>query len=183
MSDLQGPYLNVDPDLCTACRTCELACAAAHTKAGTLMGAVLTGEPLYARNKVIQVAEVKLPTQCRQCEDAPCVKVCPTGATYREATYTAVRTELCIACKLCVMVCPFGAIHVTTLEVNGKQKRVATKCDICINREDGPACVEACPTKAITIAHPKAVAFEAMQASAERFVDAIRTQKTLEKSS
>ncbi|MBE9506785.1 MAG: 4Fe-4S dicluster domain-containing protein, partial [Chloroflexi bacterium] len=84
---VEGPFILVNPDRCLGCHTCELACAAAHTEAGSVIGAVLAGERLQPRNHVIQVEAdpagriVKLSTQCRQCEDAPCVRVCPTGAT------------------------------------------------------------------------------------------------------
>jgi Fe-S-cluster-containing hydrogenase component 2 len=68
-----------------------------------LSPAVAAGETLSARNRVVEVFSSRFPAQCRQCEDAPCVKVCPTGATYRTETYTAVNPKLCIACKLCRM--------------------------------------------------------------------------------
>jgi Fe-S-cluster-containing hydrogenase component 2 len=67
------------------------------------------------------------------------VRVCPTGATYQTATYTAVNPKLCIACKLCMMVCPFGAIHISSVQVNSRSKPAAIKCDLCVDREDGPS--------------------------------------------
>jgi carbon-monoxide dehydrogenase iron sulfur subunit len=177
MSELQGPFIMVDPERCLGCHTCELACATAHTGAGTLLGAVIAGEPLVPRNRVVQVAEVRFPTQCRQCEDAPCVKVCPTGATFRTETYTAVNTNLCIGCHLCMMVCPFGAIHVKPVKVNGTVKRAAAKCDLCVDRPAGPACVEACPTKAISITIPREIVDSSRQAAAERFLQALQSQQ------
>jgi Fe-S-cluster-containing hydrogenase component 2 len=141
---------------------------------------MLEGEPLTPRNHVVQVAEVKLSTQCRQCEDAPCVKVCPTQATFRTETYTAVNANRCIACGLCTMVCPFGAIHISTVPVNGKTKRAAAKCDLCVDRPEGPACIEACPTKALSLAQPREVMKAAIQSSAERFLEALESQKQLQ---
>lgn len=181
MSILSGPFLLVDPDRCEGCHTCELACAVAHTRSGTLFGAVLGGEALFPRNRVIKVAEIRLPAQCRQCEDAPCVKVCPTGATFRTETYTAVNTNLCIACKLCMMVCPFGAIQTANVKVGERVKRAAVKCDLCVDRPGGPACVEACPTKAISLAQPKEVMEAALRSSSERYLDALKAQATLAK--
>jgi Fe-S-cluster-containing hydrogenase component 2 len=177
MAELHGPFIMVDPERCVGCHTCELACAVAHTRSGTLIGAVLGEEPLTPRNRVVKVAEVKFSTQCRQCEDAPCVKVCPTGATFRTETYTAVNPNRCIACGLCMMVCPFGAIHISTVRINGNTKRAATKCDLCVDRADGPACVEACPTQALSLAMPRKVMETALQASAERFLEALESQK------
>jgi len=161
------------------CHTCELACAAAHTDAKSVIGAVLTGERLQPRNYVLQVDSVKLSTQCRQCEDAPCVRVCPTGATYRTETYTAVNERLCIACRLCTMVCPFGAIRMATAEVDGRQKRAALKCDLCIDRPAGPACVEACPTGALSLRYPRDVIQQATRDTARQFLEALESQQEL----
>ena len=181
MSKLSGPFLMVNPERCVGCHTCEMACAVAHTRSGDLFGAVLGGESLFPRNRVVKVMEVKLPAQCRQCEDAPCVRVCPTGATFRTETYTAVNPNLCIACKLCMMVCPFGAIQMSDQQVAGRSKRAAVKCDLCVDRAGGPACVEACPTKAITLAAPKEVMETAIQESSARYLDAVRAQAALAK--
>jgi len=176
---VEGPFILVNPDRCLGCHTCELACAVAHTEAGSVIGAVLAGERLQPRNHVIQVDSVKISTQCRQCEDAPCVKVCPTGATYRTETYTAVDQRLCIACRLCMMVCPFGAIHIATTTVAGRDKRAAFKCDLCVDRPEGPACVEACPTKALSLRYPREVIQEASQATARQFLEALESQQQL----
>jgi Fe-S-cluster-containing hydrogenase component 2 len=176
---VEGPFILINPEYCVGCHTCELACAAAHTEAGTIIGAVLAGERLQPRNKVVLVDEIKLSTQCRQCEDAPCVRVCPTGATYRTETYTEVDQSLCIACRLCMMVCPFGAIHVSTATVAGRDKRAAFKCDLCVDRPDGPACVEACPTKALSLRYPRDVIQQATKATARQYLEALESQQQL----
>jgi Fe-S-cluster-containing hydrogenase component 2 len=182
---VEGPFILVNPERCVGCHTCELACAVAHTEADTVLGAVLSGEKLQPRNSVVQVAVepggqvVKLSTQCRQCEDAPCVRVCPTGATYRTETYTEVDQRLCIACRLCTMVCPFGAIRVITAKVAGREKRAAVKCDLCIDRPGGPACVEACPTKALSLRYPREVIQQATQTTARQFLEALESQQQL----
>jgi anaerobic carbon-monoxide dehydrogenase iron sulfur subunit len=177
---VEGPFILVNPEHCLGCRTCENACAAVHTKAGTVISAILSGERLHPRNRVIQVNGVKLSTQCRQCEDAPCVRVCPTGATYYTDTYTAVNQQLCIGCRLCMIVCPFGAIRVVTTEVAGRDKGAAFKCDLCMDRTSGPACVEACPTKALSLHYPLEVMRQASQDTARQFVAALKSKKQLE---
>ncbi len=174
---IESVFILADPEHCLGCRTCELACAAAHTEAGTVIGAVLSGERLQPRNSVIQVDSVKLPTQCRQCEDAPCVRVCPTGATYRNETYTAVDQRLCIGCRLCMMVCPFGAIHVSTATVAGRDKKAAFKCDLCADRPTGPACVEACPTNALSLRYPREVIQDAARTTSRRFLEALESRQ------
>jgi Fe-S-cluster-containing hydrogenase component 2 len=75
------------------------------------------------------------------------------------------------------MVCPFGAIHLSTVAVNGKTKRAAAKCDLCVDRPEGPACVQACPTQAIRLTIPHEVVETARQASARRFLEALESQK------
>ncbi len=177
MSDLHGPFIMVDPDRCVGCHTCEMACAVAHTRSGNLFGAMLNGEPLVPRNRVVFVGTVRFPAQCRQCEDAPCVKVCPTGATFRTQTYTAVNPKVCIGCRLCMMVCPFGAIRITATQFDGSVKPTAVKCDLCVDRPQGPACVEACPTRALALAQPQAVMETALKNSAQQFLDALSSAK------
>jgi Fe-S-cluster-containing hydrogenase component 2 len=184
MSRLESPFILVNPERCVGCHTCELACAAAHTEAGSIIGAVLAKEKLHPRNRVVQVDAgggqiVKLSTQCRQCEDAPCVRVCPTKATYRTETYTAVDERLCIGCRLCMMVCPFGAIHVVTTKVADRDKAAALKCDLCIDLPTGPACVDACPTKALSLRYPTEVMRQATQATAHQFLEALESQQKL----
>lgn len=177
MSDLHGPFIMVNPEHCIGCHSCEMACAVAHTNSGNLFSAVLNSEPLVPRDRVVFVGSVRFPAQCRQCEDAPCVQVCPTGATFRTETYTAVNSKACIGCRLCMMVCPFGAIRITPTQVNGGLKPTAVKCDLCAERPQGPACVEACPTKAITLTEPQAVMETAIQNSAKQFLAALSSGK------
>ena len=179
MSQHSGPFLLVQVDRCMGCLTCEVACAVAHTPSDGLASAMLAREPLSPRTRVVEVLGKRFPMQCRQCEDAPCVKVCPTGATYRTETYTAVDAKRCIACRLCMMVCPFGAIHVGTVRVDGHTKTAAIKCDLCVHRLEGPACVTSCPTRAIYEANPKQVRETSIQTSSERYLAALVSQAEL----
>ena len=89
-----------------------------------------------------------MPLQCRHCEDAPCVQVCPTGAICRLNPESPVLVDQgkCIGCEFCVQVCPFGVIRVAS---DGK---VIVKCDLCVSRlAQGlePACVASCPVRAL----------------------------------
>jgi Fe-S-cluster-containing dehydrogenase component len=107
-------------------------------------------------------------TQCFQCADPPCVKVCPVGATWQEADgITVIDYDWCIGCRYCMAACPYwarrfnwSAPEVPVPEVNtnqhylGNRARktgVVEKCTFCIHRtRQGrlPACAEACPTGA-----------------------------------
>ncbi len=91
-----------------------------------------------------------LPLQCRHCEDGLCTLVCPTGAIHRDEKrgLTVVDEDLCIGCKLCVLMCPLGVLRV------GHHNRATIKCDQCIERQEAgelPACVTACPTHALQL--------------------------------
>lgn len=101
--------------------------------------------------------EFGVPIQCRHCEDAPCITVCPTAAIHRHQVNDPVLIdkERCIGCKFCLMVCPFGVIDVS------RDGKAVVKCDLCIARTEAgqePACVEACPTGALKIVSVKELA-------------------------
>ena len=85
-----------------------------------------------------------LPVQCQQCENANCVRVCPTGASYRDPKTGTVQIDKskCIGCQYCMMACPYGV-----RSFNQKEK-VVEKCTLCSHRtadgEGVPACVHNC---------------------------------------
>jgi Fe-S-cluster-containing hydrogenase component 2 len=80
------------------------------------------------------------------------------------------------------MVCPFGSIHVATTEIAGREKRAALKCDLCIDRPAGPACIEACPTKALSLRYPREVMHQATVDTARQYLDALESQQQLTRS-
>jgi len=156
----ENAIIYVQPDLCMGCHSCELACAVAHGDGHDILSAVAAHLPLHARNHVVSVDGATLPMQCRQCEDAPCAAVCPTGACKQADGMVQIDEQHCIGCKLCVMVCPFGVIEVTSEVVRNyaslTNRGVAKKCDVCVDwrastGSTDPACVQACPTKAIKL--------------------------------
>jgi anaerobic carbon-monoxide dehydrogenase iron sulfur subunit len=149
-----------DAGKCLGCHNCELACAVAHGGVD-LHRAALERRTLRPRTKVVSAAGITMPVQCRQCEDAPCAFACPTGSIQQLAGRVAIREKSCLGCKVCLMVCPFGAITVKTeagaLAPDGRTNRgVARKCDLCADTgRKTPACQEACPTKAISLIDPE----------------------------
>ncbi|WP_027721163.1 4Fe-4S dicluster domain-containing protein [Maridesulfovibrio zosterae] len=133
-----------DPERCIGCRSCEIACVAAHMDEDM----VEAGNKKLAfspRIKIIHEAQVTAPIQCRQCEDAPCASVCPVGAIIYDGTAVRINTELCFGCKACLAACPVGAMQVGRIH-ESSDAPVAHKCDLCSGREDGPACVSVCPS-------------------------------------
>jgi len=138
--------LLINLERCLGCKSCELACAVEHSLSKELFGAVWEKLPPLPRIYVEAGGELNFPLQCHHCSDARCIKACITGALWREEESGLVNhhKEKCIGCWMCVMTCPFGVI------VQDRREQIALKCDRCPDREI-PACVEACPTKAISL--------------------------------
>ncbi len=145
-----------DPVKCIACRTCEVACVLAHSAPDALKK--LAAARFTPRLKLIKTSRVSTPVQCRQCEDAPCAKVCPTGALIHSHNSVQVVQSRCIGCKSCVIACPYGSMEIVVREAVLSERQPAPsatpaveayKCDLCIHRPEGPSCIEVCPTKAV----------------------------------
>lgn len=159
----------VDIEKCLACKTCELQCAVSHSQTRTLPEAVTEIPVSLPRLQVEAVKELSIPLQCRHCEDAPCVKVCPTGALDKSEPEMPVLLdkEFCIGCRFCIQVCPFGVIRMD------KAGTTIIKCDLCIDRlrkDELPACVNGCPTKALKFISIDEHISEKRKRSAEKFL-------------
>ncbi len=126
--------ITVNPDKCTGCRLCELACS---------LKTVGEFNPVRARIHVIGFEEIfSLPVMCFHCEKPYCAEVCPTGAITREEASGVNRIEKqkCVGCKICTLACPFGNIAFSSAE------KIAVKCELCDGK---PECVLFCPTGAL----------------------------------
>ena len=127
--------LLIDHEKCTGCRFCETACAVA--KEGI-------SNPTRARVSLVkwEMEGSTIPMVCQQCQEAPCVTVCPVKALSRDEDLgrVVIDYDLCIGCKFCIIVCPFGGMGFDTMA-----KRVI-KCDLC---DGDPKCVKACTTDAL----------------------------------
>ena len=135
----------VKTDRCMGCKSCEIGCAVQHSEGKTLFSALLE-IPAPMKRLFVETAEsVKMPILCRHCEDAPCLNACISGCLYKDENgFIRRKKERCVGCWTCLMVCPFGVV---TRDVN---KHLAVKCDRC-HKLDVPACVTACPTKALVV--------------------------------
>lgn len=101
--------------------------------------------------------ETSLPMLCQHCESAPCVDVCPTGASFKRADgIVLVNAHTCIGCRYCMMACPFKArsfIHekiTDQLSHAPRGKGTVESCTLCVHRIDSDkgsqttACAQAC---------------------------------------
>ncbi|RJX30237.1 MAG: 4Fe-4S dicluster domain-containing protein [Oxalobacter sp.] len=158
-------FVIAEPSKCIGCRTCEVACVLAHPMIdGGLQN--LSPENFKPRLKVVKSATVTAPVQCRQCENAPCVNSCPTEAlVYSNGTVQLIAGR-CIGCQTCVVACPFGAMEMVDVLVKQSElgslaaRRTvsqAHKCDMCIDRAEGPACIPVCPTNALILIEPSSL--------------------------
>jgi carbon-monoxide dehydrogenase iron sulfur subunit len=159
----------VEVSKCLACKSCEFACAVAHSTSKTVHGAIRETPLPESRVSLVAVEELAIPLQCRHCEDAPCVSICPTDALVKTEAEGPVLIDVdrCIGCKFCIAVCPFGVI---TMSRDGK---AALKCDLCIERlKEGqqPACVEACHTGALRFGEITEAVRRAREQAARRLV-------------
>jgi len=130
--------LLIDLSTCTRCDDCVRGCADAHA-----------GVPRFVREGQ-KYRNWLIPTACYQCTDPVCMMDCPTGAITRAVgtLEVTINEKTCIGCGNCAERCPWGNIvMVETGEKrpDGKQVELATKCDLCLTRPEGPACVQMCP--------------------------------------
>jgi carbon-monoxide dehydrogenase iron sulfur subunit len=126
--------ITVNPDKCTGCRLCELACS---------LRSVGEFNPARSRIRVIGFEELFcLPVVCFQCEKSYCAEVCPASAIVSEQATGVVRVikEKCTGCKICILACPFGNIAFSS------EEKIAVKCELCGGE---PECVAFCPTRAL----------------------------------
>ncbi|QIW16269.1 cytochrome c nitrite reductase Fe-S protein [Pasteurellaceae bacterium RH1A] len=137
-----------DENACIGCTACMDACRETnHVPEGVSRLEIIRSEPI---GEFPNVKYEFFRQSCQHCTNAPCVTVCPTGASYIEIEngIVDVKADLCIGCQYCIAVCPYRVrfIH--------PEKKSADKCNFCrdTNLAQGkqPACVEACPTKALT---------------------------------
>lgn len=144
-------FIMVNGQECIGCRACEVACVMAHNGEQH----VLSERHFHPRITVLTSATRTSPVTCHHCENAPCAQSCPNGAITQHSDSVQVNQQKCIGCKACVVACPFGTMDmlVTPLE-NDRVKASAHKCDLCLERPQGPACVENCPANVLTLATP-----------------------------
>ena len=137
--------LVIDLDRCSGCDSCIVACKLENNiDLGNYWNQVIAVGPTGTHPDIEQYW---LPVQCQQCENAACVHVCPTGASYRDEKTGVVLIDKakCIGCQYCMMACPYGV-----RSFNQKEK-VVEKCTLCKERTDRgdiPMCVRVCPGRA-----------------------------------
>ncbi len=157
--------LVIDLDVCVGCHACAIACK--EWNASGTIGPLSDYEPYgaepsgvwfnrirhYEMDEYPNNKTINFPMSCMHCEDAACVSVCPTGASYKrpEDGIVLIDQDKCMGCNYCSWACPYGARELD--RSSGTMK----KCTLCVDRiydqklpieERQPACVLSCPAHA-----------------------------------
>jgi anaerobic carbon-monoxide dehydrogenase iron sulfur subunit len=136
--------LYYDVKKCLACRSCEIACAVAHSQSTDIFNALNEKNLSLPRKKIVSAKSRNYPVSCRHCKEPLCVDACMAAALTKDPQTGMVLhdQERCVGCWMCVMVCPYGAIRPNL------KSRIPLRCDKCKDKPE-PACLKSCPTGAI----------------------------------
>lgn len=142
MQDNKLYTLVIDSKRCINCKACIVACRAENQVPLQHSRDWINEEHRGSWPQIMNNFE---PEQCHHCTSPSCVRVCPTGASYKRADgIVLINDRECVGCRYCVIACPYNARFVR--EDLGHPE----KCTYCVQRLDRgepPACVETCPTK------------------------------------
>ena len=177
----------IDLDKCIGCRRCSYACKRENNVPDAISPPYITvfetesvtgvsgiyhptenpGEGTTMMYTKLRKDKWYMPVQCNHCDDAPCVQVCPTGASYKDPDgIVMINYDKCIGCRYCMVACPYQARRFNWFHpevpykdrnplVPMREEGVVEKCTFCVHRTrtgkgKTTRCVEACPNKART---------------------------------
>jgi molybdopterin-containing oxidoreductase family iron-sulfur binding subunit len=160
----------VDTERCVGCWSCAVICKSENdVPLGMWWNRILTKGDELDTPRVDEFRDLQMswvPLACQHCDDPPCMKVCPTSATFVDAEHgylVEVNQEDCIGCRYCMAACPYGVRVFNWGEpdypeqgfdlgmVEGRPIGSVEKCTMCIHRiVEGqvPSCVYSCPAQA-----------------------------------
>jgi Fe-S-cluster-containing dehydrogenase component len=137
--------MTADLRRCVGCNACVLACKAENALPEHGFRDWIVTE---TRGKFPHLRQEIRSERCNHCTTSPCVTACPTGASHVvEGGTVLVDPDKCTGCKACIAACPYGARYVHPVDGH------VDKCTFCLHRVrrgQEPACVEICPTSALT---------------------------------
>ncbi len=162
----------VDTRRCFGCHGCEVACKAENE---VPLGNYIRQTIYKDVGEYPKVARMFLPMACQHCEDAPCLKACPSDAISKGVGGSVlVDYDLCSGEGKCVEACPYGAIYLDS------KTNQAIKCHNCYHRIEHdmePACASTCPADAIhfgDLNDPDSKVSKAMKAATDNEVELVQ---------
>ncbi len=156
----------IDLRRCIGCNACTIACKQQY---GTPPGIFYSHVNITEAGVYPNARQTPLPVLCNHCEDAPCVDVCPTGASVKQTNgIVTIDASICIGCRYCMVACPYNVRQFIGSESQGyypdkelvpyekvmyanHQVGTVEKCSFCATRVAAgelPACVLTCPGQA-----------------------------------
>jgi molybdopterin-containing oxidoreductase family iron-sulfur binding subunit len=157
----------IDLGRCIGCNACSIACKQQY---GTPPGIFYSHVSITEAGKYPDARQTPLPVLCNHCENAPCVDVCPTGASVKQDNgIVTIDANTCIGCRYCMVACPYNVRQFIGSETQGyfpdkggfnayekvvyanHQVGTVEKCSFCATRVAAgelPACVLTCPGQA-----------------------------------
>lgn len=158
----------IDLRNCIGCNACTTACKISN---GTPPGMFYSHVEKYEEGTYPNANSHYVPVLCNHCENPTCVDVCPTGASHvDENGVVCIDRDKCIGCRYCITACPYQARSFLSENIKGYfpdkgltpqeeqlyktfQKGTVYKCEFCKDKgydatDEGPACVQTCPTHA-----------------------------------
>lgn len=157
----------IDLDKCSACQACTISCCSENNLPKGIERTKVY--PVGPKGTYPHISMQLIPIGCMQCDNPPCVTVCPIKATYKREDGIIVQdNKKCMGCKYCMNACPYEARtfnkYTPFTEEYDKvpafinpnstvsPRHTIDKCDFCIHRIDEgnytPACIRACPSNA-----------------------------------
>ncbi len=146
----------VNEDVCLGCHLCEYECAFSTVKDRDDTGKINNMFKAFNRDvspkSKIRIEElngdnpeekINFAVSCRHCETPYCVMGCITGALSQgEDGVIRINHDKCIGCRTCIVMCPYGCLVINN-------DKTMLKCELCTEHNETPACVKACPNRAI----------------------------------
>lgn len=162
----------VDLDSCTGCKACVTACHSLNgldeTESFRSIGLLLSPAPPAPIEAPAGAtpAEQTITTACHHCLDPGCLNGCPAEAYEKDPVTGIVKhlDDACIGCQYCTLTCPYD------VPVYNDRLGIVRKCDLCADRlahGEAPACVQGCPTSAISVTTVSTMSSGATAAVAE----------------
>lgn len=179
LPDVENPPIRwgkvLNQETCIGCHACSVACKSENLVALSINRTYVKQVEVGTYPRVSRQFQV---TRCNQCDEPPCVPICPVTAMFRRSDgIVDFDRDLCIGCKACMAACPYDAIQISP------DSHSAEKCNFCAHRIDQglePACVVVCPVEAIVVGNLNDSNSEVFQLIARKKADVRKPEKGTE---